>query len=394
MIQNANRMAKVTGKLIFRNKGFIFIGVVIPFLATLLINLWVKERPTTVEDTVIEIESMDEHLQNSVNYNCLCVKVYASRNDENSISLCRTLARKGLFQIFRVDTSAYTYDEIMENARFTALNDKVGAILLLHPEEEIELYQVGEDKRFDLFKDSLLSGIALQKFKNAHPEAELPSESIKSEMHLLNVNSGTDIDYYSVREVGYCIAIVTIAFVFGGILILGVVLNEKQDNVYSRIMLTGADRRSYILSKAIVVIAVSLVQTLSMIICFMLFVKVDLGMNVFQFGCIMLAEGIVFNFLSLCVGLLINSVVAGSVMGFAVWSVSSLLSGAYFDISGASEWFKKIAVLMPQRWAMIWTGMIKNSEPNVYLCIFLVTLAYLFVILVIGLLGFRMNEND
>ena len=184
----------------------------------------------------------------------------------------------------------------MENARFTALNDKVGAILLLHPEEEIELYQVGEDKRFDLFKDSLLSGIALQKFKNAHPEAELPSESIKSEMHLLNVNSGTDIDYYSVREVGYCIAIVTIAFVFGGILILGVVLNEKQDNVYSRIMLTGADRRSYILSKAIVVIAVSLVQTLSMIICFMLFVKVDLGMNVFQFGCIMLAEGIVFNF--------------------------------------------------------------------------------------------------
>lgn len=394
MIQNANRMAKVTGKLIFRNKGFIFIGVVIPFLATLLINLWVKERPTTVEDTVIEIESMDEHLQNSVNYNCLCVKVYDSRNDENSISLCRTLARKGLFQIFRVDTSAYTYDEIMENARFTALNDKVGAILLLHPEEEIELYQVGEDKRFDLFKDSLLSGIALQKFKNAHPEAELPSESIKSEMHLLNVNSGTDIDYYSVREVGYCIAIVTIAFVFGGILILGVVLNEKQDNVYSRIMLTGADRRSYILSKAIVVIAVSLVQTLSMIICFMLFVKVDLGMNVFQFGCIMLAEGIVFNFLSLCVGLLINSVVAGSVMGFAVWSVSSLLSGAYFDISGASEWFKKIAVLMPQRWAMIWTGMIKNSEPNVYLCIFLVTLAYLFVILVIGLLGFRMNEND
>ena len=95
MIQNANRMAKVTGKLIFRNKGFIFIGVVIPFLATLLINLWVKERPTTVEDTVIEIESMDEHLQNSVNYNCLCVKVYDSRNDENSISLCLTLARKG-----------------------------------------------------------------------------------------------------------------------------------------------------------------------------------------------------------------------------------------------------------------------------------------------------------
>lgn len=263
MIKNANRMAKVTGKLILRNKGFLFIGVIIPFLATLMINMWVKERPAMVQDTVTEIDSIDEHLQNSVNFNCLCVKVYDSRNDESSIDLCRKLARKGLFQIFRVDTSAYTYDEIMENARFTALNDKVGAILLIGREEgETELFSVGEDERFELFRESLLSSIRIQSFENKHPEAELPSKSIKSEMHLLNVNSGTDIDYYSVREVGYCIAIVTIAFVFGGILILGVVLNEKQDNVYSRIMLTGAERGSYILSKAFVVIAVSLVQTL------------------------------------------------------------------------------------------------------------------------------------
>lgn len=40
----------------------------------------------------------------------------------------------------------------------------------------------------------------------------------------VSVKSDDDIDYYETRTVGYCIAIATIAFVFGGVLVLGTIL--------------------------------------------------------------------------------------------------------------------------------------------------------------------------
>ena len=105
-------------------------------------------------------------------------------------------------------------------------------------------------------------------------------------------------------------------------------------------------------------------------------------------------QGIVFNLISLCVGLFTNSVAAASVMAFCIWSISALVSGTYFDISTAGDSFKKIAALMPQRWALLSATRFSAGDLSGYSLIFCATPAYLVIIFVTGLLGLRFGEDD
>ena len=51
MFINALRMAKSSGKLILRNKAFIVIGILIPVLSTLFINLWYRIPAADLKDS-------------------------------------------------------------------------------------------------------------------------------------------------------------------------------------------------------------------------------------------------------------------------------------------------------------------------------------------------------
>ena len=49
---------------------------------------------------------------------------------------------------------------------------------------------------------------------------------------------------------------------------------------------------------------------------------------------------------------------------------------------------------MPQRWALLAATKFQNSDHSVYPMIFCVTAAYLLVILVVGILGLKLNEEE
>lgn len=384
-MKNACRMAKSSLKLLFRNKSFFAVGILIPILATFLINLQNGVPETAVPDSVCELPRLNTQMAYLCNFNCLPVKVYDRTNSDQSQALCAKLTEAGLFQIFRVDCSAYSTEEIMESARASALDDKVGAILILEENpEDTKLFRVGEDERFDLLKEAL--GLCI-------PMPSLAQEA-SSRVTYVTVNSGDDVNYNRTKGFAYCVAVATIAFIFGGVLILGTILTEKQDHVYSRLMLTTATRASYILSKVILTFGISLIQTLVMTLSFVFLVKADLEISVLPFACILFLEGIIFNFLSVCTGMFCNSMSAAAFLAFTIWSISALLAGTYFDISSAGDLYKKIAMLMPQRWALLAATQFQNGNSGAYPLIFGVTAAYLLVILVIGILGLKLNERE
>ena len=385
MITNAFRMSKSSSKLLLRSGGFLIIGILIPLAATLLINIWSSVNELERTDSVYELPQMDTQMAYLVNFNCLPVKIYDRANNDESKQLCVKLTEAGMFQIFHVNCSDNSMEEIMDSAKQSALNDKVGAILILEESfEDSKLFYVGEDARFSLFQDALKLC-----FQNSFNEKENSPK-----VTYVTANSGDDVNYYKTREFSYCIAIASIAFIFGGVLILGTTITEKQDHVYSRIMLTTATKTSYILSKIILIFGLSLIQSSVMTISFIFFVKADIGISVLQFSCILFLQGIIFNLLSVCAGLFCNSMPAAAFLAFTMWSISALMAGTYFDISGASDLYKKVALLMPQRWALLAATKFQNADHSAYPMIFCVTAAYLLVILVVGILGLKLNEEE
>lgn len=384
MLNNALRMAKSTAKLLLRNKAFLVVGIVIPLIATVCMNLWNNMDKPEKKDEVYELESMNTQIAYQVDFYRYPVKVYDKIYNEESKNFCDNLDAAGVFQIFRVDVSNVSEDEIMDSVKFTPKNDKVGAIIVLEDNfSDSTIYEIGEDDRFDLLVNSFELAV-----KNHN------AVSGDSVVTYVSVKSDDDIDYYETRTVGYCIAIATIAFVFGGVLVLGTILQEKQDHVYSRILLTKANKASYLLSKIFLVIGTSLFQAIVMLLAFVLFVRADIGITVFQFFVVVFLEGLIFNLLSVCTGLFCKSMAGSAFLSFVIWSLSALLSGSYFDISEASETYRKVALLMPERWALFSVSRFQNGNSSGYSLMFCATLAYLVIIFVIGILGLKFNDEE
>ena len=71
-----------------------------------------------------------------------------------------------------------------------------------------------------------------------------------------------------------------------------------------------------------------------------------------------------------------------------------LLAGTYFDISQATELYKKVALLMPQRWALFAVSRFMGGDSSGYSLILCVSAAYLVIIFVVGVLGLRLQEEE
>lgn len=385
MFINALRMAKSSGKLILRNKAFIVIGILIPVLSTLFINLWYRIPAADLKDSVHELSTIDEQMAYNVDFYRYPVKVYDTVMDDRTKGICYNLNSAGMFQIFRADASGMTDEEILDSAKHTANEDHVSAIVVLHEEaSDTKLYVVGEDddERFDLLKSSLEIELAGEGTEHEAPEVSFVS------------GGGDEVDYYRTRNLSYCLAISTLAFVFGGVLILNTVFSEKKDNVYSRLLLTKASKASYLLSKMILSVSLALMQAVLMTLIFIAFIKVEIGISPLQFFTVIFLTGLTFGLLSLCAGLFFDTMSPAAILAFVIWSISALIAGTYFDISGASELYKKASLLMPQRWAMFSVNRFINGDMSGYSLMFCVAIAYWVIIFVIGVLGLRVREQE
>lgn len=394
MIKNALRMAKSSAKLILRNKAFLVIGILIPFLATLLMQLWYRMPSTEKYPQYTDLESMDTQIAYNIDFNCFAVKIYDTVCDDSSEKFCQALGEAGLFQVFRAPCREASEEKIRKSYEETALNDRAGAIVVLREKkEECRLFRVGEDTRFELFEKSfnqLLSNPAVVEAVIANSKAS----GRTSALTLVSVDDQDSIEFTQIREFSYCLAIASLAFIFGGVMILNTVLTEKRDNVYSRILLSRASKKSYLLSKLILSLGITLLQTVVMTLSFAFVIRVDVHLTIWQFFLVFFLDGLVFNLLSMAAGLFYNSLAASSVISFTIWSISALISGTYFDISGASDFFQKLSLLMPQRWAMFSVSRFMNGNSSGYTLILCATAAYLVIIFVMGLLGLKLGEEE
>lgn len=408
MFHQIKQMTKMTMKLLLRNKGFVFFAILLPILATVILNINNIDSQKEEVGQVIVLEKMNTQMAYIVQLQKYPVKVYNQSESKESEVFIQELASGGIFQVFEVKCKKQSKEDILASVQYTSMHDKVNGIIIINDQFEneinegkiiksIKLFQVGDDKRnsmLESFTKEKLTAM-LQKEKIIEDNVQSPEVKIQ-ELQSTTTKTGItiDIDADETYIFGTTLALYTVAFIFAGIMILGTIMSERENLVFTRIMLTDAKEDTYLLSKFTVIILTSVLETVVACLSYQFLVKTEVGLSLAEFAFILFGMALIFNSISVGVGICCDNTLTACLMAFTVWVITALLGGLYFDISNASDTFKKIALLMPQRWGLKAASLFMNGDATGYPLMCIVTMTYVIIVLMIGVLGLKVSRKE
>lgn len=417
-------LIKINIKLLLRNKGFLFFLVITPIVSVAIMTVRTDSssfyKETEEERTIQELSGPEEKVVylNDWSVSAYSVKVYDGAGSKLSEYILQEMADTSMFSIYRQDAGKMTEEEVLEQAKKDAFHDRMGTILYLKPEfdqavmsgnweEAVLFYQVSEDERWELWEDAFANKLAAihqvaQGVGTKETQVLAVLKSIEDNMpakKIVSLDGKNEISLNTEQNAkknlaGYAYSIITLGFLFCGVCIAYTVIEERENKVYTRIMLSKVGRYEYLLSKLVLSVLVSILQTGVTAVCMLIVKDMDFGVAKPSFLLFILLLGLIFNVLSMGVGVMIGDVMGANYAVFAIWSVSALLAGLFFPIDGSSAMIKYISYLMPQRWFLKGTEMLMVGDRTAYPMIFCITLAYLIIILCVGAVGLRMKESE
>lgn len=412
---------KMNMKLILRNKGFLFFLMMAPIVSTIILGI--KTGPVLFEEEnakshIIELEDATKRAVYYGDTTAFIIKVYDASKTKLSEYLLNQLAETGMFSVCRMDVADMTEEEIIEQAKKDAFDDRAGTLLYLKKnfdeavldgnyEKALLTFDVSEDERWEVFEEEcnfiLTQMHQLKKATGADETAILEildgMEEELPQKEVVSLSGKKDIaltaEQAASRDIiGYAFAILTLGFLFCGVCVAHTVIEEQENKVYTRMMLSGIGQKEYMGVKLVITIFISVLQTAILGICLFVTGNIDFGIDKMSFFLLIFFLGLIFGIISLCTGVLTGNVMASNYAVFGVWSISALLAGLYFPLDGSSDVLKAISYLMPQKWFMRAAEMLLSGDKNVYSMILYITAAYLIVIMSIGGVGLKIKRSD
>lgn len=414
-------LVKMSLKLLLRNKGFLFFLIVTPILSTVILSI--KMDHTVYSDNsdkelVVELSDYVEKAVYVGDTSACIIKVYDASNSELSEYVLNQLAGTGMFSVCRADVSRLTEEEIDDVAKRDAFDDRAGMLLYLKDdfdeavlsgnwEQGIKLYAVSEDERQEIFVTELTELLGrikqvqtivgddvtvmlemLTEIEDELPEKEVVNFAGKEAIEL------TEKQINQRTQIGYAFALITLGFLFCGVCVAHSVIEEQNNKVFTRVLLTKLSGRDYFISKFAVAIVISLMQTIVLAICLSFIPGLDVGMSMISFLFIIFLLGLIFGTLSLLIGVILGDVMSSNYAVFAIWSISALLAGLYFPLDDTTKALKTLSYLMPQRWFMDASELLLVGDKSAYSVVLCVTVAYLIVIISVGGVGLKIKRYE
>lgn len=414
-------LVKMSLKLLLRNKGFLFFLLVTPALSALILSIKMDHTvygDSTDKAVVLELNDHTEKAVYVGDTSACIIKVYDASKSELSDFVLNQIAANGMFSVCRADVRGMSEENALADAKKDAYDDRVGMILYLKEdfdkailegkwEDGVQLYVVSEDERQELFiteftdllarikkvqalvgDDIIVMLETLTKIQDNLPEKKVVSFVGKEEVALTKeqVNQRT--------QIGYAFAFITLGFLFCGVCVAHSVIEEQNNKVFTRVMLTKLSRRDYFISKFVVAFVISVMQTLVLAVCLSVIPGLDVGMSTPSFLVIIFLLGLIFSTLSLLLGVILGDVMSSNYAAFAIWSISALLAGLYFPLDDTTKALKTLSYLMPQRWFMDASELLLVGEKSAYSMILCVTVAYLIVIVSVGGVGLKIKKCE
>lgn len=414
-------LVKMSLKLLLRNKGFLFFLIVTPILSTVILSI--KMDHTVYSDNsdkelVMELSDYVEKAVYVGDTSACIIKVYDASNSELSEYVLNQMTGTGMFSVCRADVSGLTEEEIDDAAKRDAFDDRAGMLLYLKDdfdeavlsgnwEQGIKLYAVSEDERQEIFVTELTELLGrikqvqtivgddvtvmlemLTEIEDELPEKEVVNFAAKEAIEL------TEKQINQRTQIGYAFAIITLGFLFCGVCVAHSVIEEQNNKVFTRVLLTKLSGRDYFISKFAVAIVISLMQTIVLAICLSFIPGLDVGMSMISFLFIIFLLGLIFGTLSLLIGVILGDVMSSNYAVFAIWSISALLAGLYFPLDDTTKALKTLSYLMPQRWFMDVSELLLVGDKSAYSVVLCVTVAYLIVIISVGGVGLKIKRYE
>lgn len=158
-------------------------------------------------------------------------------------------------------------------------------------------------------------------------------------------------------------------------------------------MLTKLSSRDYFISKFVVAVIISVMQTLVLAVCLSFIRGLDVGMSGVSFLVVIFLLGLIFGTISLLLGVILGDVMSSNYAVFAIWSISALLAGLYFPLDDTTKALKALSYLMPQRWFMDASELLLVGDKSAYSMLLCVTAAYLIIIISVGGVGLKVKYH-
>lgn len=414
-------LIKMNIKLLLRNKGFLFFLCITPIVSAVILGIKAEHtlyKEEVSEPRIIELEKCTERAVYVSDTSTFIVKVYDGSKTEISEYVLNELAESGMFTVCRCDVRNMTEEEVLEQAKKDAFDDRAGTLLYLKEDFDayilkgdyagaFQIYDVSEDERWELFETELSSVVVLihQLAENGGMDGDKITEMLETvdeEMprkEIVSLSGKDDIaltkeqDAYK-SNIGYAMAIITLGFLFCGVCVAYTVIEEQNNKVYTRMMLSKASRTEYLASKLIMTVIISALQTFVLGICIFVVKDMDFGISKVSFLGLMFLLGLIFSSVSLLVGVLLGEVMSANYTVFSVWSISALLAGLYFPLDDTTAVLKSISNLMPQKWFMRASEMLLVGDKSAYSMVICITVAYLVVIMSVGAVGLKVKRSD
>ncbi len=416
-------LLKMSIRILLRNKGFLFFLFVTPLLSTMVLSIQSGYGIVGVDgsgvEQIIELSDCDERAIYKSDNSRFVVKVYDGAKTELSEYTLNKLAATGMYSVCRCDVSQMTDEEIMEQAKKDAFDDRTGTIIYFKKgfdnavsegtyEAAVLLFTTSDDERYELFVEDLKNSLA-----NVNQAVGLVDGDTTQAITILNdmdnsipdrtiVNVGgkgqralTDKQFSQKQNMGYAFAIITLGFLFCGVCVAHTVIEEQNNKVYTRVMLSQVSKWEYLFSKFIITVAMAVGQTVVTGVSILFILKdIDFGMSRLSFLFIIFCLGIIFGTISFVVGVLIGDVMSSNFAAFIIWNLSALLSGLYFPIDGTTIALKTMSAIMPHRWFMDAVDMVLVGDGKAYSMVLCVTAAYLIITVSLGCVGLKLKENE
>ncbi|MBO4997833.1 MAG: ABC transporter permease [Lachnospira sp.] len=414
-------LVKMSLKLLLRNKGFLFFLIVTPIVSAIILNLKTEHTIYTDDSdkkAVLELKDYTHKAVYSGDTSAFIIKVYDASDTELSNYILNQMADISMFSICRAHVSDLTEEAVEKIAKKDAFDDRAGILLYLKAdfdeavlagtwEQSMKFYIVSEDERQELFLTEFTDCIArikqvqrvtgddkpamlkmLTKIQDQLPEKKVVNLLGSEEIAL------TEQQTNQLAQLGYALAIITLGFLFCGVCVAHSVIEEQNNKVFTRIMLTKISSRNYFISKFLIAVIISVIQTLVLLVCLCFMQGLDVGMSILSFLLIIFLLGLIFSILSLFLGVILGDVMSSNYAAFAIWSISALLAGLYFPLNDTTKVLKTISYLMPQRWFMDASELLLAGDKSGYSMLLCVTAACLIVIISIGGVGLKIKKYE
>ena len=190
-------------------------------------------------------------------------------------------------------------------------------------------------------------------------ESAGPDRALFEKLYSAFRESGTVIQVHTVMDTGVhknggAMSIGFLLFLISmqAVLITGILLREKQDRTYLRIITAPVQELIYTVANmlaAFIILAVEIIFTLSVVVYVF---RIDLSLPFLPLLLVLLSFCIAVIGTGLLVTALANSTLQAALLSSLVITLSCMLGGCFWPLSFMQKWTRKIALVLPHGWAM------------------------------------------